>query len=244
MPINYTCIIVDDELDAIELLSSRLHRLYENIHISGTYTRWEDALEALRTQKFDMVFMDISMPGKSGINVLELLPNLESEIIFVTAHDNYALEAYSVSATGYILKPIDDNDLSNAIDKALERSKNTKIAREAAMQKNQINDKISISSLNGIDFISIKDILYLESSNKCTRIVTTKGEHISSYNLGKFQILIDKHSFYQVHRSYVVNLNRILRYELSGMIIMADKTEIPLSRNAKNDFNKIFGGGL
>ena len=240
---NFSCIIVDDELDAIELLTFRLKHLYSNVSIMGTYSKWEKALEALRVQKCDLLFMDISMPGKSGINLLKLLPNLDCELIFVTAHDNYALEAYSLSASGYILKPIDDNELSNAVDKAVERTRNKKIAKQAA-NATLISDKIAIPSSNGIDYLSIKDILYLESTNKCTKIVTNKGELVSTQNLGKYQNLIDHHSFYQVHRSFIINLNCILRYELTGMIIMADNKEIPLSRNVKNDFLKIFGEQL
>ena len=237
---NYSCIIVDDESDAIELLSARLRHLYKNVTISSTYSQWDKALEALRTANCDILFMDISMPGKSGINLLKLLPNLQCELIFITAHDNYALDAYALSASGYVLKPIDDNDLSLAVDKALERAHNKKIARQVTNNPPSANDKIGVASNNGVDYITLSDILYLESTNKCTRIATADGVYISSLNLGKFQYLVDQHSFYQVHRSFVINLNGILRYEVSGMIIMSDKKEIPLSRNVKSDFLKIF----
>ena len=240
MPDNVTCIIVDDEQDAIELLTDRIGRLYRNIQITASYTYWEDALEALRKQNCDLLLMDISMPGKNAIDLLKLLPGLQCEIIFVTAHDNYALDAFAFSTSGYLLKPIDDAALSTAINKALERIKNKKLAQKHTTASQPINNKIGIPNNHGIDYISISDILYLESTNKCTKIVTAKAVYISSLNLGKIKEMINSVSFFQVHRTYVVNLNSILRYESSGVVIMSNKMEIPVSRNVKNEFLKIF----
>ena len=237
---NYTCIIVDDEPDAIELLECRIKLLFQNILITGTYTHWEKALEALRTQKCDLLLLDISMPGKNGIDLLKLLPNLECEIVFVTAHENYAIDAFDFPTSGYILKPADDAALFKAINKALERVHKNKLAKQSQPQATFISDKIGIPNNHGIDYINVADILYLESTNKCTRIVTAKAEHISSLNLGKFQNLIDQHCFFQVHRSYIINLNCILRYESSGLVIMTNKMEIPVSRSTKTEFLQLF----
>ena len=237
---NFTCIIVDDEQDSIELLSSRLEHLYRNIIVLSTYTTWHTALQALRTEKYDILFMDISMHEKNGISLLKLLPGLESEIIFVTAHDNYALDAFSFSATGYILKPIDDVELSFAIDKAIERIKHKKKALQPVVLATPLNKKIGIPNNLGIDYVNINDIMYLESIHKCTKIVTNTGEYTSSHNIGNFQNLIDQHSFFQVHRSYIINLNSIMRYESPLLVIMTNKKEIPISRSVKNNFLKLF----
>jgi two-component system, LytTR family, response regulator len=236
---NISCIIVDDEQDAIELLMSRVGLLFKNITVTGTYSHWEKAFEALRSQKCDLLFMDISMPGKNGIELLKIIPGLECEIIFVTAHDSYALDAFSFSTSGYILKPIDDAALSSAINKAAERIHNKRIAKQPASPAPFVNDRIGIPNNHGIDYVNISDILYLESTNKCTKIVTTGKEYLSSLNLGKFQHLVDGHSFFQVHRSYIINLGKILRYESSGLIIMSNKDEIPLARSIKSEFLKI-----
>jgi two-component system LytT family response regulator len=179
------------------------------------------------------------MPGKSGFELLKLLPGLESEIIFVTAHDNFALSAFSFSATGYILKPIDDRELSAAIDKALERIANKAVASQIRNPPAKFNDKIGVPKNHGIDYISVADILYLESVNKCTQIVTAGGKYTSSSNIGNFRYLVDDYSFFQVHRSYIVNLNCILRYESTGIVIMKDKKEIPVARNARHDFLQV-----
>lgn len=238
-PIN--CIIIDDEEDAIELLESRLNYLHKNITVTQRCTRWADALHQLQNNTFDLVFLDISMPGKNGIALLKLLPALEAEIIFVTAHDNYALEAFSFSTSGYVLKPVDDVLLTQAVYKAAERIEHKKLAKQAAAAASvPVYDKMGIPNNNGIDYIAIKDILYLESTNKCTVIVARNGQYTSSHNIGKFQGLIDIHGFFQAHRSFIINLNGILRYESAGHVIMADKKEIPISRNVKNEFLKLF----
>jgi two-component system, LytTR family, response regulator len=237
---NFTCIIVDDEPNAIELLIDRLGKLHKNITVTGTHTFWEDALNALRTQQCDLLIMDMSIPGKNGMEILKLLPKLECELIFVTAYEDFALDAFAFSASGYVLKPVDDSELSAAVNTAIERIQHKRTSRQIQNMGAQVSDKIGISHNNGIDYINVNDILYLESINKCTKIVTASSEHLSSLNIGKFLNLTHTHSFFQVHRSYIVNLNSILRYESSGLIIMSNKIEIPVSRSIRNEFLKIF----
>ena len=192
----------------------------------------------MRSTQCDIVFMDISMPGKNGLELLKLAPNLKSEIIFITAHSEYALNAFKVSASGYIMKPIDDADIVIAVDHAMERIKYKKMAKE----KPDIGPKpkIGIPNYNGIDYVAMDDILYFESVNKCTNVVLKDKEIISSYHIGRFKVLTEGHFFYRVHRSYIVNLNCIVRYESSGILIMSNKREIPISKSEKDDFLKIF----
>ncbi len=242
-PHRFNCIIVDDEPDAIELLSSRLNKVYDDINIVNTFSSWQHALNALREIRFDILFMDISMPGKTGINLLKLVSDVDFEIIFVTAHDNYALDAFNLSATGYILKPVDDAELKSAVDKARERILNKKQAQAVLSVANgalQKPEKITIPHPNGFDYINPKSIIYLETIFKGTRIVTEDGEINSSHPLNTFQFLIDGYSFFQTHRSFMVNLDHILRYEASGLIVMKNKAEIPLSRSFKAEFLNIY----
>jgi two-component system LytT family response regulator len=230
---NVTCIIIDDEQHAIDMLTAKLSRLYKSITIVATFTFWEEAIDTLRTNKCDLLMLDIFMPEKNGIELLQLLPNLDCEIIFVTAHDNFAIEAFMFNTSGYLLKPISDKELSIAVDRALNRIQNKHSAPMATL--NPVSERLAIPNNNGIDYIAVNDILYLEGLNKYTRIVTAKSEFISSLNLGKFNHLITKHSFFQVHRSYIVNLKSILRYESAGILILQNKKEIPVSRNLRMD---------
>ncbi len=234
------CVIVDDEQDAIDLLSFRIGQLYDNINISDTFQHWQAALAALRTNKYDLLFIDISMPGKNGLDLLKLLPGIDCEIIFVTAHDNYALKAFSFAATGYVLKPIEDEELSAAVDRAIERITHKALAAQNQKSSPLISEKIRIPGKQGIDYVNVNDILYLESVNKCTQIATGNGKYLCSTNLGTYKYLTDGGTFFQVHRAFIINLNCITRYESGGVVIMQDKKEIPVARNIRHDFLRLF----
>jgi len=238
---NFTAIIVDDEEDAIELLAEKLKYLCRNITIVASHTVWHKALDDLRTQKPDLIFMDISMPGKNGLSILRLLPELDSEVIFITAYDDYARNAFEFSASGYILKPIDDEELNAAVSKATERAQNKKIAKlHSSNLATTLEVKIGIPNNKGIDYINVNDIIYIETFNKCTNVITKQNKILSSYNIGKFKTLLQGYMFYQVHRSYIININCIRRYESTGIIIMSDGTEIPIAKNEREDFLDLF----
>ena len=118
---DFSCIIVDDEPKAIGLLESNLKVLYSNLHISNTYTSAAKAFVALSEQTIDLLFLDIAMPEQTGFSMLNALPDLKAEVIFVTAHPEYALNAFKFTPTGYLLKPIDETELRFTVDKAMER---------------------------------------------------------------------------------------------------------------------------
>lgn len=234
MKSNIKCIIVDDEQDAIELLSARLDMLYKNLEIAGCYTTWQAALNALQTIKPDIVFMDISMPGKNGMDLLRLVPMTEAEIIFITAYEEYALKAFEFNTSGYILKPIDDEELAHSVDKAINRTRNKR--NEEVQQP----VKIGIPDSKGVTYVNITDIQYLEAVSGYTRVVLYDGVLLSSFNLGKFRTVIQSNIFFQVHRSYLVNLNAISRYKSTGEIVMRDQTEIPVAKSVRQEFLNLF----
>lgn len=236
--IPISCIIIDDEHHAIGLLAARLKALYNNITIVGTYTSWTDGLDAVRDNIADLVFLDISIGEQNGIDILKMAPTIESEVIFVTAYAEYALEAFKFSATGYIIKPVGDVELNNAVCKAAERIKNKRLARSHKPGHTQL--KIGIPSGKGINYYNVDDILYFEAVNNYTRLVMVSGELTSSYNIGRINSILDGSPFFQLHRSYVVNINFVVRYEASGIVIMSNKKEIPVARNYREGFLKLF----
>ncbi len=235
---KYTCIIIDDETQAIELLAYHIKRLNKNIDILNTYTSWSKAIEGLRSQEFDILFLDISIHNKNGMDLLKLVPNTRCEVIFITAHSNYALDAFQFSPSGYILKPIDEIALATTLDKAIERVQQRKSAMQ--LSEMQLTERVGIFNNKGIDYVDVHDIIYFEGLKQYTKVVTLKAEFTSSHHLGKFSHITCKHPFYKVHRSFVINLNHILRYETSGIVIMSNRKEIPVSRTSRNDFQKIF----
>lgn len=236
---KYTAIIVDDEPQAVSLLMQRLQILNANIDVIGIYVSWRDALEALRSQECDILFLDISIQGKNGMDLLSAVPNLQSEVIFITAHSEYALSAFKFAATGYILKPIDDIDLAKAIDKAVERVIMKRKSKNSNLPDLKHN-KIGIPNNNAIDYVATEDILYLQAENTYTHVVTENKDIVSSYNLGKFKELLNDKMFFQVHRSFIINLNCIRRYESSGVVIMKNNMAIPVAKSSREDFLNLF----
>ena len=232
-------VIVDDEPKAIELLKKRLSLLFPQMKNSGTFTVWSEAIETLNKGDVDILFLDISMPEKSGIDFLKLFPNRSFTVIFVTAHAEYAIDAIKLSASGYILKPIDDNELHYAVTKALEKGVGGDDGHIVDNSGNIL--KIGVPNVNGIDYIKPEEILYFESVNKYTKVVTNEYSIVSSYNLGEFKKVVDSSVFFQVHRSYIVNLNHIRRYEASGIVIMDDNMQIPVSKGSRSGFHEMFG---
>lgn len=235
---NFACLIVDYERSSSELLVASLGYLYPNLSVKGVFDSWKTALPALRDQEYDVLFMDISMPGKTGLELLEMIPEKSAEIIFITAHSEHALNAFKFTPSGYILKPFDDRQLIQAIDKAIERIQYKRLAKQQT--GGGASAKIGIPDKKGTEYITIRDILYIEAVNGCTKVVTIDAELTSAYNIGRFKSTLEKNGFFQIHRSFIVNTNSIRRYTIEGSVILSNGMEIPVSKNFKDDFLLIF----
>jgi two-component system, LytTR family, response regulator len=227
----YHALIVDDEPNAVESLRLSLGTLFRQVLVTHTCSNWQDALLVLQQQQFDLIFLDIRMPGKTGIQLARLLPQLKGKIIFVTAHEEYALEAFKCYASGYLLKPLNDEELFALVSRLL-----TIAAPPAAA-----DDILGIPGSKGIDYIHINDIIYLQSEHKCTRIVLSNRVLYSSYHLGRFRDFLPAHRFLGVHRSYLVNLYAVQRYvhDQSG-IVMNNEAEIPVARAMREELLQQF----
>lgn len=234
---KYTCIIVDDEPKATELLADHMEELYPDIEIRGTYNFWKPAFEALKNEAPDILFLDIAMPQRSGMDLLDLLPSISSEVIFVTAYSDYALEAFERCAAGYILKPLKAQALTKIMNKILDRL----TARNAVPQKEDtIISKLGIFNNNGLDYINIDDIIFMEAVNRYTRVYCHHKSILSSSGIGSYIRSLDTNIFFQVHRSFLINTRHVKRYERTGIVIMSNGREIPVSKNVREDFLKRF----
>lgn len=228
---EYSCIIVDDEPAAIEMLSDSLGIVNRKVRIIATFTSWTDALEGLRAQPCDILFLDISINGRNGMDLLRMVPDMRSEVIFVTAYSDHAVDAFRFTASGYLLKPVNEVELALALERTLERVDQKKAVTKA--QHPALEARIGIPDSNSITYLAIQDILYLEAVSSYTKVVTRDGPITSAYNLGKFRELLPEAVFFQVHRSFMINLNRVRRYESAGSVILDDGSEVPVARSAK-----------
>lgn len=232
-----TCVITDDEPKMVELLADSITEIYPEIEILGRYNDWRSSISGIKSLQPDILFMDISMPEKSGFDLLELVSNQKAEVIFVTAHTEFAIDAYDFDVCGYVLKPVNDKLLSKAIDRAISR---IQLKRKAAGNKENTKRKIGIPDDTGLRYVHMDDIVYCETQNRYTKVVTTDAEILSSYNIGKYHETLVDERFYQIHRSFIINIDHIKRYDTAGFVIMSDGTEIPVSRKNKDEFLQLF----
>lgn len=227
-------IIVDDEPKMGALLLEILNDLFPNIEVDAPYTNWKDAIKAVHNTQPHILFMDISMPEKSGFDILNLLPDIDAEIIFVTAHSEFAIEAFEHAAAGYILKPINEAKLVDTVNRVLK-----KIEKKNVPNNKPVPSKIGIPDNDSIVYYNLSDIIYLESVNRYTQVVTDDQSITSSYSLGTYKkTLLDStdSNFLLAHRSFIINLEHVVRFDANNFVVMTNGKEIPISKNSKADF--------
>ncbi|RFN58795.1 LytR/AlgR family response regulator transcription factor [Marixanthomonas ophiurae] len=242
-----TAILIDDERKALAILKNKLERLCPNVKVISETQSPDEGIELIKQLKPQLVFLDIAMPEMSGFDLLAEIKNPDFEIIFATAFDNYAIEAIKHCAIGYLVKPVDNQDLMITVNKAIQN-----IEDKSALEKNKLlienlgvqtfqNKKIVIPSQEGLEFVKMSDILHFEGDNGYTKIhFVNKKSMLSSHNIGYFNKLLDNQSFYLIHKSYLINLSHIKKYLNEGYIVLEDNSKLPVSRNRRQDFfNKL-----
>lgn len=235
-------VVVDDEEKIVKTICSFINDNLENVEIVGTANSAQDGIQVINTQKPDLLLLDIEMPFANGFDMLELIPDRDFDVIFVTAYNQYAINAIKVNALDYILKPIDVDELVNAIQK----SKQKKNANSQMIQVNNLlNDiykkdvhKIKILTKTGIEFISIGRIIKVEADGNYSNIFLEGTDSIlSSLKIKQIEEVLPKAIFFRSHKSFIVNLEKVLKYNTANnSIIMLDDTEVVLSRSKRKDF--------
>lgn len=243
-------VLVDDELNSLENLTQKLHEFCPQIEIMGSFQKPEEAINFIKGNSPDVLFLDIEMPRMSGFRMLEELGEYDFDIIFTTAYNHYSIDAIRISAFDYLVKPIGIEDLQQAVDRldrSLHRQTREKIdvlKRSLGEQKSQ-EDKIAISTTEGIEFIPIKNILHIESRSNYSKIYLPDNKTmLVSKILKDFEELLVPYHFYRVHNSHLINLNYIKKYVRSkgGHVMLQDGTTIDISRRKKEDFLKMISG--
>ncbi len=237
-------IIIDDEIDAIKSIESIIIEYCPDISIVGKACSVIEGIKEIQNKNPDLVFLDIEMPQGNGFNILESIPERNFEVIFITAYNHYAIKAIKFSALDYILKPIDIDELINAVKK-VEQSKD--IHSKAYNRYNVLFEnlktsspcKLAVPTTKGMKYIYTKDIIRIEADGSYSNIFLKDGNKLMvSKNLKKFQeLLIDK-NFFRIHNSNLVNLEHVKEYIRidGGYIEMIDNSKVIVSRRRKDDF--------
>jgi two-component system LytT family response regulator len=231
-----TAVLVDDMPQALEMLYNDISKKHSNIQIIGTATSVVEAAKLLRKQQPDILFLDIMLGDGTGFDVLEIIPDLRSKIIFVTASDAYAIKAFKFAAIDYILKPYSDEDLNTAIDKALHQiqpeKKQLTVLQESISNPTNIPKKISLHTLDKIVVVSLEEIIKCKSDNNYTTFYFENGTKLMvTKTLKYFADLLKESHFLRVHQSHLVNTKYIKEYIKSdgGYLVLKDKSTVPVS---------------
>ncbi len=245
-----TTIVVDDEQLACDELAYLL-KDFPEVEIIGSASNGLQAVEQIRKQEPDLVFLDVQMPGLDGMGVVRRLQEQEVDLphfIFVTAHDQYAVEAFRLEAMDYLLKPLDKGRLAETIERA-RRTIQEKKAPEipAASKAAAPRTKLLVRANNRNFIVDASDVIYATIDNGLITLVTTNLEGHSNYRtIEDLQANLDQNSFWRVHRSYLVNINKIKEvvpwFKSSYQLRMDDRkhTEIPVSRVQTRRLRELF----
>jgi two-component system LytT family response regulator len=228
-----TAIIVDDEKMARALLEGMLREYCPEVEILDSCIDLPSGVKSIRKNKPDLVFLDIEMPGHSGIELLDFFDEKEVNfsIIFTTAYNQYAINAFKLSAIDYLLKPIEPEELESAVNRFKNRKQNFTVLKENL--NSDLPKKIAVSTVNSIKFIETNDILFLKAEGSYTDITLSSGKVLTaSKGLKKFEEVLDSDkSFYRCHKSYIVNLKYISEYikTAGGSLLVNDEFHVGLS---------------
>jgi two-component system LytT family response regulator len=236
-----TATIVDDEPYSCESLATLLERYCPDVKVLDICHSATDALQSIKEQKPNILFLDIEMPHMNGFEMLEKLPEIDFGLIFTTSYDQYAIKAIRFSALDYLLKPIDREELQRAVQKVAGRMKNPHPQQiEILLQKlNQPRisvNKIAIPTMEGLQMILVDSIISCGAdSNYTVLLLKNKQKIIASRTLKEIEEMLEDYSFARVHHSHVVNLNEVEKYIKGegGYLLMSDGTNIDVSRSRK-----------
>lgn len=242
-------IIIDDEVKARETILNMLAAYCPDVEVIATAGSVSEGEEILSLHHPDLVLLDIKMADGTGFDLLKRLDKINFFVIFITAFEEFAIRAFKFSALDYILKPLDPDELSNAVIKAKEEieKESMSVKLDALFQNlgalSKDTKKIVLKTTASVHIVNLKDIIRCESEKNYTHFFTSGGEEITvSKTLKEFNELLIDYSFYRVHQSHLINLAHMKRYEKQdgGFIVMDDNSRVPVSFRKKEDLMKLF----
>ena len=234
-----TSIIVDDELRAIKALQITLEKHCSEVSVIGIAKNVNEAKELIIKLRPELIFLDINLPGRTGLDLLRDMQDLSSKIIFITAYEEYLVDALRLSAFDYLLKPVDKTELKEAIER-LKSHMIKKHKSQIEILSSFLNDespkRIAINTIDELEIVNIDDIVYLSSDKNYTKFHLAHSEIIASKPLGTYDEMLISSSFYRVHRSFVVNLNQVKSFKKRDLLlIMSNGDEVDVSKRKKEE---------
>jgi two-component system, LytTR family, response regulator len=242
----YKAVIVDDENRSVETLRSIIQQFCsDEVEVIGTANSVQEAYPLILANLPDIVFLDVEMPHGSGFDLLEKFVKPTFEVVFTTGFDHYAVTAIKFSALDYLLKPINIEEVREAISKAKKRieGKHTQQNLEHLIQNlrhpRDKTNKIPISVVNGFHFVPVNTIVYCEADDDYTYVHLSDNQKLTvSKNIKEFEDILANYDFFRIHHSFLINRDYIKRYIKGegGTIMTEQGKELPVSRRRKPEF--------
>jgi two-component system, LytTR family, response regulator len=242
-----TCIIVDDEEDCRVLLKELLARRHPEVEVAGEAGSAAEAYKQISglEKPVDLVFLDIQMPVCDGFGFLNMFAHSDFRVVFTTAFDQYAIKAIRYSALDYLLKPIDPEELHEALER-YDRRQGQQAMKELRHRINAGNyfDKLTVNTLSDVKFVEVDAIRYVESENSYSTIHLDSSEQIvSSKSIGFYEDLLSDRNFFRCHNSYLINIGKVTRLVKGNerMVELDHKVLLHVSDRRKDKLQHILG---
>lgn len=239
---NLAVLLVDDEKGGLDYLSKMMELHCESVISMHTARSIEKAKKLIEEINFDVAFLDIKMPGGGGFELLEDLGNWNFEVVFTTAYDEYAIEAFRTSALDYLLKPVQQDHLVEAMQKVAKARRNltTKTSATDSHRKMMVPDGTSLH------FIDVEDIVKIEANGNYSWIYLNGRDRIhANVSLKELDSKLEPSIFVRIHHSHIINTDFLKTYtKATGDLILMDGSELVVSRSRRNSFNEKLATGF
>jgi two-component system LytT family response regulator len=237
-------IIVEDEETSRDILKNYLSKYCPKVELAGEAANVEEALVLIRNNELDLVFLDVEMPYGNAFDLLDKVGDRQFETVFVTAYNQYAMDALNAHASYYLLKPISIDKLIEAVDYVFEiKTKENSLQNKVLQPKlAQVNGKITIPLQNGFEVLETAQILYCQADDNYTNIFIGGKKKLVSKTLKHFEDILSQSGFVRVHKSFLVNVNAITEYKKGkgGSVVLANGKEIMVSPSRKKELLAYF----
>ncbi len=243
-------ILIDDEENSLSSLKEKLLAHCPQVKIIASCDNAEKGIDTIDNLQPDIVFLDIEMPVMNGFVMLQQLSYKNFELIFTAAYDHYAIKAIRYSALDYLVKPIEIEDLKIAVHKAEEKRNRSfpnpqiELLVEQLINKKNSFSRLAIPTTEGLQFLKVEDIIYLEASINYTHIFTSeKKKYIVSRTLKDFEDMLPNEIFLRIHNSYIINKNYTEKYIRGegGQVVLSNGVVLDVAKRKKSEFLKAIG---
>ena len=231
-------LIIDDNPLLREILSDLIEDNHSELELVGTAANGTEAVQLIQLRQPDLVFLDVEMPDMTGFEVLQRLENIDFQVIFVTAHQHYAINAIRFNALDYLVKPVDPTELKQAVKrfhlrKSNKQKEQIKLALVNLQQEEPQQQRLFIPSQEGGEYLQLANILFLEGNRNYTIIHRTNGRRIiAAKTLAYFEDILSDKAFFRIHRSFLLNRSQLKGWE-GEQLVLQDGKLLPVSRRRK-----------